>query len=869
MALRLIATLPLLLLIVLVAPSFGPAGPATPALFPAAHAPSSAARSGHATGGELAPAHAGPMGSSSPWGGRFPHSGPIQVGRTPSFNGHYYAGSVYNGTPVNSTSLSATINIPLDLPQTGDFYYVLLSVWDDAGSYDQVGFTNSNGVWGFTYSSTAYCGSYYYYNPDAFTLNEGTTYTFEMTVASGNVNFTATYPDGKLAFWWVQPTGGHHFVDSAMFGCNYYGYNVSFYDLTDYEEVYATTNNFVPYNWHFGSNAENGVALAPWSIFVTAPNPGTINVVISGANTTIANELYELAPGPGTPTGWTVVSGSRPLSIFSNLSVTALVGTPVVTLGAYSLPGGWSAKFGPTSSTAPFVSVLNLTIPGSTGGGNYTIGFNATDATGGVNQITLWLNLLSSASMNVVALPHPYADVNQNVTIYVSSGGSISGVTLSWSGLPPGCNQTSETSFACGLTTAGTFPITATAHDVYGNSATSSPLVYIVYPDPTISLLVSPATADVTQPVQVYGTATGGAGPSYSFRYSGLPTGCTVAGPNASCTPTVAGNYSVRAVVTDASGYGTTSAAAIMQIVPAPSVVLLLSSQSADVGQTVWANASGSGGAGGLAYTWTSLPSGCTATGASAVCNFTQPGDNYLSVEVQDSAGIFSAPQRLLIVVSPAVTVRLAAPRGSVDLGQSTTFTATVAGGAPSYTYVYSGLPSGCGSSNVAALLCAPTAPGTFAAVTVAVTDSNGYTVRASQSFSVYAAPSLSLSAVPATVTQGGSVTFTATLTGGSGGATYDWTDLPGGCQSSTTATVSCAPTGTGSFTINVTVTDSNGAHASAVTTLVVAAPAALAGNGGLLLVGGVVAAAAVVAVAALLWMRKRRASPVPAENPQ
>jgi hypothetical protein len=89
---------------------------------------------------------------------QYPHPHPpAAVG--PSYYGHFYAGSVYNDVNATATQLSTTIQIPLDVAQATDFYYVILSIWDNASSYDQLGFANSGGIFGVAYSTTDYCAN--------------------------------------------------------------------------------------------------------------------------------------------------------------------------------------------------------------------------------------------------------------------------------------------------------------------------------------------------------------------------------------------------------------------------------------------------------------------------------------------------------------------------------------------------------------------------------------------------------------------------------------------------------------------------------------------------------------------------------------
>ncbi len=72
----------------------------------------------------------------------------------------------------------------------------------------------------------------------------------------------------------------------------------------------------------------------------------------------------------------------------------------------------------------------------------------------------------------------------------------------------------------------------------------------------------------------------------------------------------------------------------------------------------------------------------------------------------------------------------------TITTGESVTFTATASGGTAPRTYAYTGLPAGCASADTSALMCTPTATGTFT-ITVAVTDSIGRSATATVSLTV------------------------------------------------------------------------------------------------------------------------------------
>ncbi|HEY6238219.1 MAG TPA: hypothetical protein VIZ68_03425, partial [Thermoplasmata archaeon] len=347
---------------------------------PGAHATMAADRSTGAAsvdrGGPIPTIHVGPGTGATP--SRWPHPGPVQaVGPRPAFAGHYYAGSVYNATPFNSTHLSAKIHVPLDRPQSTDFYYVLLSVWDDASSYDQVGFANANGVWGFTYSSTDYCASNYFFSPDAFELTPGVTYNFSMFLSGGSVTFNGTDPSGVVVFTYQQFTGGSSFVNQGFYDCN----GTSYYDLTDYEEVYQTNNSAPPYVFYFTSNVADAHPFSGWGPWDTPPLPAAISVLVQGPDTTIANTPFDLQI-VSTPSSVLMVVNASPRSFNFTVRAVSLVPNGSIPLWIYSLPGAWSGSVSRASGTPPVTSVVNFTVPGSSSVGNFTVGIAAGDPAG-------------------------------------------------------------------------------------------------------------------------------------------------------------------------------------------------------------------------------------------------------------------------------------------------------------------------------------------------------------------------------------------------------------------------------------------------------------------------------------------------------
>jgi len=206
-----------------------------------------------------------------------PDAPPSNAGSAPatSYGGHWYAGSVYSGTSKLNTWVISEISIPSTAASDkSEFYYVLLSIWDNAGSYDQIGFSGDYGVWGLTYSyTTGPCTNpTYVYTPDYFSLKAGQEYV--LAISSQNTPYT------HLQVYTVSSTG----VLSLIFdigaptgvsnpGLEQEAFYCGAYDYTDYEEVYGTLSYTQPdpygapggFQWYFHDNLNAPLNTGPWT----------------------------------------------------------------------------------------------------------------------------------------------------------------------------------------------------------------------------------------------------------------------------------------------------------------------------------------------------------------------------------------------------------------------------------------------------------------------------------------------------------------------------------------------------------------------------------------------------------------------------
>lgn len=321
-------------------------------------------------------------------------------------------------------------------------------------------------------------------------------------------------------------------------------------------------------------------------------------------------------------------------------------------------------------------------------------------------------------------------DAGQTVTLSTTpSGGNSTYYSYAWSGLPTGCTTANIPNLSCTPTAGGTFSILVKVTDANGFTVTSSPLSYTVDGAP----LVTPPTAsrwsvDAGQAVTFTVSGSGGSGSGYTYSWKGLPVGCASSNTaTLTCTPTGAGTYSVQALVTDSNG-GTGSSTTLSYHVFAALVAgtPVASPTGGSLGQTETFTTAATGGSGGLVYSWVGLPGGCTSSNSSTLtCSPSATGTFSVAVHVVDSNGASTTSAALSFTVSTPLSVTLSSSSSSVASGSSVTLTGAVTGGAGPFTYVWSGLPSGCAGADQPTLSCTPTRTGTFT-VTLQVTDSLG-----------------------------------------------------------------------------------------------------------------------------------------------
>ena len=208
--------------------------------------------------------------------------------------------------------------------------------------------------------------------------------------------------------------------------------------------------------------------------------------------------------------------------------------------------------------------------------------------------------------------------------------------------------------------------------------------------------------------------------------------------------------------------------------------------------------------------------------------------------------------------------------RTTADVTQTVMFACWATGGISPYSFAWAFGDGANGTGTPATHAYSTT--GSMKA-TCSATDSLTTVAAANLYVVVTALPTVStpISSGGAGVLAGKTVTLSvqAGATAGPGTLSYVWNGLPSGCSSQDAPTISCAPTGAGSFAISVTVTDMNGGNTTSLPLAFTVHPSflGLPANEGYAVLGAVLVAAGVAGYVAwsLVTQRRRKPTVVPA----
>ncbi len=434
----------------------------------------------------------------------------------------------------------------------------------------------------------------------------------------------------------------------------------------------------------------------------------------------------------------------------------------------------------------------------------------------GTDSSTITITVNPDPSVTITSSRNP-ADVGQSVTFSSSVSGGTPGYSYQWYLNGNAVSGATSSSWTTSFGTSGTESVYLHLTDSVGYSVNSNTISETVDPELSVSVSSSRNPSDLGQIVDFSTSVSGGSGSysSYSYAlYDGTSTSDSqlASGSTSSFSYTFSstGSYLLDYSVTDSNGY--TSSTSLTQTVNTdPSVSISSSQNPTDVGNSITLTASASGGTGSYSYQWylnSNAISGATSSTYSPG-SYSSSGTYDYYVSVTDQADYTVDSNTISETVNSDPTVSASSNVSSADIGYPIEFSSSPSGGTGGYSYSWT--LNGNQISTSQDFSYSFSSSGSYT-LTITITDSVGETSSATVSVTINPNPSVSISSSQNPTDVGNSVTFSSSLTGGTGSDTYVWTI--NGAEESTASEFSYSFSSAGLFYVNVTVTDGDGHQA-------------------------------------------------------
>ena len=501
------------------------------------------------------------------------------------------------------------------------------------------------------------------------------------------------------------------------------------------------------------------------------------------------------------------VNADPSVTASSNVSSTD-AGTPVkftASVSGGTSPYNYSWSLG--STVLSYASSFSYTF---TSTGTHTLNVTVRDANGETSQSSVSVKIAPDPSVSISSSQDP-TDAGNTIAFTSSVSGGTGTISYNWT--VNGVNEGTASGLDYKFANSGAYSVSLEVTDATGHTASAS-LTETVNADPSVSITASHDPTDIGIAVNFSSTATGGVTP-YNYSWS-LGGNVVSYASSFSYTFTSAGSYSVQLTVTDQAGV-TATASLTETVYSDPVATINPEYATIDKGLNDTFTSSVSGGDYPMSYSW-SYNGSVVSTKANLTMNFTTLGYVTVSLTVTDALGEKSSTSvQIDVLVDPSVYIE---GSNKTDLNILTVYTGYGNfGEAPyNYTWAINGVNEGSG------LYLEYKFPVTGVYnLSLTITDSLGGKASSYMIVHVYSVPTLTIGASNLTTDQGYMVTFTSSVTGGSSPILYDWT-INGNTVGTGSGLQYVFPT-SGSYSVQLTVTDQAGVTATASLTETVNAP--------------------------------------------
>lgn len=689
----------------------------------------------------------------------------------------------------------------------------------------------------------------------------GITYNQSFTAAGGTSNYTYTATPGAL------PPGLSLSLTGVLSGVPTATGLFSF--AVTATDIYGATGSGI---YNLSITEQPPIANAVTAVVPVNSSSNTITPNLTGGNATSLDVPSQPANGSASVNGLTLTYTPNPGFVgtdsfdytASNASGASLAATVTVTVANPSL------AISPAAGALPAAIVgtaYSQTITTSGGTGTYTYAVTAGALPAGLSLsaagvITGTPTGVASASFTITATDTasafglvsytlavgPALPVASDVPFTVAANVAATPVPLALSGGPatsvavvvgPSHGVAAVSGVGISYTPtagySGADSFTYIASNASGDSAPATVTITITAPTLTLSPVPGALPAGMVGASynQTIVASDGTAPYTYAVTGGALPAGITLNPSSGALTgaPTTAGSASFTVTATDAySAMG--SGTYMLDVAVQPPIANPVSATVArDSANNLIALSLTGGAASSVAVT--TLPSNGTTSASGTTITYT-PNVGYVGIDsfaytASNASGTSTPAVASITIVNPTLALAPAAgplPDGTVGNGYSQMLSAS--GGTAPYSFAVSGgsLPPGLtigpGSNLIAGM---PATAGTYS-FAITATDAGGatgavsYTLRILPAALVLSPPTGS--GLPPATTGIAYAYSGISASGGSGPASLAATGLPLGLSMASSGVITGMPTAAGSYSLNVTATDTAGAVASATYALTV-----------------------------------------------